>query len=324
MTDARRYDIGGHVLEVEMRRPELTGRLDGMIGPLRLEGGGDAEFRIDVDVGAPLPAPDEASLVYAGPLLEEGDCIYSQLGDTLYLEFPGIVRLEVDTARRASIVVDGKHLNRVGHSAGMLALSAACDATGQSVLHAAGLVLPDRDEVILLHAPSGTGKTTTSLALAQRGFGLCSDDVMVLNVDGGAVRAWGFPRGVKVHRRTAAMLPGLGDLVGPTWDRNDEQFLELQEIAGSVRIESAKPRPVAAVFHLVRASDGASSVRPTSQTDALASLALDNVRVGRTGLLGEQQRRFQVLARLVGQAPAFEVRVASSPIEIAGLIEGCL
>ncbi|TIT54542.1 MAG: serine kinase, partial [Mesorhizobium sp.] len=87
------------------------------------------------------------------------------------------------------------------------------------MLHTAGLTLPGRDAVVLIHAPSGTGKTTTSLALATHGFGLCSDDAMILNV-GATPVAWGLPRHVKIHEKTARMIPQVAPCLGPSWDRN--------------------------------------------------------------------------------------------------------
>lgn len=317
----RRYDLAGHILEIHAPGDDLARSLDDMIGPLVTDASGEPAFRIFMVVGTPQPAPQGSRLVYEGPLLEEGDCVYSECGAVLHLAFPGILSLSVDeVARSATLTAAPGHVRRIRQSLGMMALAAAVDATGQQVLHAAGLVLPDSERTVLIHAPSGTGKTTTALALAGAGFRLCADDVMVLRFGDEGVSAWGFPRGVKVHRKTAAMLPEVAKLMGPKWDAYDEQFVELPDLAPAVTVTNTQPRPVSALIHLVREGKERATIRPMARADALATLAFDNVRIGQTGLLASQQRRFAALGRLAAAVATYEISVGSDPVEVAALI----
>src|SRR5690606_27351699 len=116
------------------------------------------------------------------------------------------------------------------------ALYAMLHVTGQMLVHAAALRLPDADAALVLFAPSGAGKTTTSLALALQGFGLLTDDATVLS--GGdrstAACVWGLPRPPKVHRNTAELLPALGKLLGPKWNADGEQALSPEVLRSAI------------------------------------------------------------------------------------------
>ena len=206
----------------------------------------------------------------------------------------------------------------------MLALDAALDAGGQHMLHTAGLTLPDRDAVVLVHAPSGTGKTTTSLALATRGFGLCSDDAMILDVAAARPMAWGLPRHVKIHRKTAEMIPRVAPCLGPSWDRNGEQAVSLERLSVIVRIESPAARPVAALLHLARSADSETRLVAMARTDAMVALAMDNVRTGMTGLLPLQKRRLATIGKLVSLVPTFTLEVGARPAHAAARISAAL
>ena len=127
--------------------------------------------------GTPAAIPDTATVVYEGKIAWEGDCIYADDGGDMHLLFPDHISLALYPERKtADMVVSPASISRLSATAGMLAIDAAIDASGQFLLHSAGLTLPGSDRQVLVFAKSGTGKTTTSLALAEEGFGLCSDD----------------------------------------------------------------------------------------------------------------------------------------------------
>ncbi|MGX9182293.1 serine kinase, partial [Mesorhizobium sp. BHbdii] len=180
--------------------------------------------------------------------------------------------------------------------------------------------LPGQDALVLIHAPSGTGKTTTSLALATQGFGLCSDDAMILNVASGKPLAWGLPRQVKIHQKTAEMIPRVAPCLGPSWDRNGEQAVSLERLSEIVRIERPVARPVAALLHLARSADNETRLVRMARTDAMVALALDNVRTGMTGLLPLQKRRLATIGGLVSSVPTFTLEVGARPADAAAPI----
>jgi hypothetical protein len=176
--------------------------------------------------------------------------------------------------------------------------------------------LPGERRCILIHAPSGTGKTTTTIGLIKDGFGLCSDDAAFLKARNDGFCAWGFPSDLKVHQKTAAFAPWLAPAFTGEWDAEGEQPMARAALAAYGRVEDYEPRPVAALFRLVRSAGDETEVVPIRRADILMSLAADNVFVGLTGLLPIQRRRFDALARLAAAAPVLEIRAGSS---LAGL-----
>ena len=113
-------------------------------------------------------------------------------------------------------------------------------ASGLHLIHAACLLFPSQDEALVMFAPSGTGKTTTSLALARSGWRLFGDDATLLELDGGSPRVWALPRGLNVHQRTVQLLPWLSPAIKP-WRDREEQGVALETIAPLIAVARAGP-----------------------------------------------------------------------------------
>ena len=286
-----------------------------------MEGTAEPAFRLDVRYGTPAAVPEGAQIICDDPDHEAGECHFAEIGDDLYLLFPGRVSLTLDGGERsAEMVVAPGCEDKINATAGIHAIDAAISASGQYLIHSAGLTLPGGGASILVYGPSGAGKTTTALALAGAGFGLGSDDAMVLRINDAGASAWGLPRDLKVHRRTCALLPWLEPLVSEDWDDFDEQVLQRDQLRGVIEIEAARPVPITAICHLVRDKDPARTVVALSRTDALTSLVADNLRAGRTGLLPAGKRLFDALARLVLQVPVLEIHPDGDPAAMAPMI----
>jgi hypothetical protein len=317
------YGLNGQILGISAERPELWQDFDRMLAGLRIAEPVEPGFRLEIIETETLDETPHGSLVFDGEVPEDGCCRMIEDGGIIHLVFPG----------RQTVAINGgegwaERRIRPGAKAAwtpsMLVLDAALDAGGQHMLHTAGLTLPDSDAVVLIHAPSGTGKTTTSLALATQGFGLCSDDAMIVNVAPGKVVAWGLPRAVKIHQKTAQMIPQVAPCLGQTWDRNGEQPVSLARLAGIVRVENASARPVAALLHLARSADSQTRLVAMAGTDAMVALAVDNVRTGMTGLPPMQKRRLATIAGLVNAVPTFRLEVGARPADAAALIRAAL
>lgn len=289
-----------------------------MLGILRIEGV-EPDFRLDINEADVLDEAPGGSLVFDGEIPEDGYCRMVVDGGTVHLVFPGRQTVAInDEEGWAELRV--RPGAKAAWTLSMLVLDAALDAGGQHMLHTAGLTLPGHDALVLIHAPSGTGKTTTSLALATQGFGLCSDDAMILDLAADKPLAWGLPRHVKIHQKTAQMIPQVSPCLGPSWDRNGEQAVSLERLSEIVRIESPTARPVAALLHLARSADSETRLVPMARTDAMVALAIDNVRTGLTGLLPSQKRRLATIGRLVSSVPTFTLEVGARPADAAPLI----
>ncbi|MEP9389181.1 serine kinase [Mesorhizobium sp. KR9-304] len=318
---SRHFDLMGPVLRVNVEDDRLADRFGALLRGLAIETANDPAFTLTIQEGTPKSIPGAATTIYEGPVFWEGDCVYAEDGGRLYLSFPGRLSLMLDPeARAAQIVAAPDSVSRVGATAGMLVVDAAVDASGQFMLHAAGLTVPGTDAQVLVFAQSGTGKTTTSLALADSGFGLCTDDSMVIRLDGTEATGWGLPRDLKVHHNTAEMMPWLKPYLKGKWNDEGEQAITRAALSDRIRVETAARRPIAGVFFLERGNAERAVAAPLSQTDTLVSLAADNVRTGRTGLLKSHQRRFAGLAGLASSAPTFKVTVGSDPRSTAPAI----
>ncbi|RWM98114.1 MAG: serine kinase [Mesorhizobium sp.] len=317
------YDLNGRVIGISAERAELWPSFDLMLGTLRVNEAVEPGFRIDILETSALPENPEGKLAFDGEVPLDGHCRIIDAGDVVHLVFPGFQTASI-RADEGSAEIRVHPDSKVKWTLLMMVLDAALDSGGQYMLHTAGLTLPDSGALVLIHAPSGTGKSTTSMALASQGFGLCSDDVMILGATSEGTLAWGMPRKVKIHRNTAAMLPFLSPCLGDRWDAEGEQAVSLERLAEIIRIEDVRPRPVSALLHLARSTDGHTRLTRLARTDAMVALATDNVRTGLTGLLPMQQRRMASIAALVRAVPTFTLEVGSSPADAAGLIRGAV
>jgi hypothetical protein len=262
--------------------------------------------------GSPDDAPD-LPLLYEGPMLPSGiGCIYRSQGERRFLAVPG--RLSIDSGpdgRTGSVVVGPDGLALLSLEFGMMILAFTIWASGQTMIHAAALRLPDRDSAILIVAPSGAGKTTTSIALALQGFALLSDDAAVASrgPDGGW-RVWGVPRPLKVHHRTAALFPELAAALTGTYDGNGEQPLRAEAVPALAGAMPGIVLPVAAIVHLrERRREGPTAVPALAKPEMLVALAADNLRHSHKGTPGDQLAAFGVLAALVRDRPTFALHV---------------
>ncbi|MEN0000334.1 MAG: hypothetical protein AAF940_05565, partial [Pseudomonadota bacterium] len=228
-----------------------------------------------------------------------------------------------------STIMVGTHVDHVNHGVGeahVFALEHALEVAKTSLIHAAGLILDDGQGMILLHAPSGTGKSTTALALSMSGAKLAADDCTAVTFLPGdnQPKAWGLPRSAKVHERSFDMLPALrehmdlGDLV---FQGGEAMVDKARMTAAGFAIRQQSLLPVAAVVNL-RADHEATicSIKAQEPFDALHALMEDNLAVGKSGLDAVQELRLDVLSQLVGHTPCLEVQVAGPPLEIAARI----
>lgn len=189
----------------------------------------------------------------------------------------------------------------------MVALEEALNASGQTLIHCAALRPAGAEGLVLIHAASGTGKTTTALALAGAGFGFAADDAAVIGPDeGGAISAWGLPRALNLHRQSAAMLDWLRPALPDPWPDKEEVSVPQGNLPPPV-LQEPRVLPVLALIELRRGGDA--GLRPVSAGAALTALMADNIGVTASGLWPVQQGRLDLMVALAGQTPCYELRV---------------
>jgi hypothetical protein len=282
-----------------------------------------APFCIKIAHGSLPIASATAVLVFEGCVMPGGHCQLFIDGERTLLMFPGRGAMHVDHhAMCAHVTLHPGEEGSLGTTLGIAAIEAAAFAGGQAMIHAAALTLPDDSGMILLHAPSGVGKTTTSLALVAGGFGLESDDAAFIHSDG-VMKAWGMPRDLKVHRNSAAMMPWVQPMLTGPWNDEDERRLPRNTLNPFRRRGQHMPRPVAALFRLLRVGSRSES-RVSDRAQMLASLAADNVRSSRYGLLPIQAHRFQMLAQMSTSVPVYDLCIGKDLHRLPGLVHDCV
>lgn len=319
------FDLQGASLRVTAIQPVLVdffGRI--FAGRSRPLPTAPLAFGLTITSGEPLVPPAGVDLLYQGPILDEGEACYWQGAEGRILVFPGIISLTLsDTAREATIIVAPGAEERIVMTCGQLALQAALLAANQFLVHAAGLTLPD-GRMTLIFGRSGAGKTTSTLALAAGGLGLCSDDAIACNVSGDRPTAWGMPRNLKVHRRTAEMLPWVKPLLSGEWSADDERPVALSALRTTVSVESIAAREIAAIFVLERSGAPTSRCEPTSKAEVLALAAADNVRSTKLGVPRGERELFSRLGDLVRAVPAYRLAAGSDPTDLTAVMLAAL
>lgn len=283
------------------------------------------EFRLTVREGTPEAVPVGAATIYRGPVFGEGACHFAKADGRHYLQVAGRVALVLERdGRQAFMTVASGHEERAGMAAGIFALQAAINATGQFLLHAAGVTMPGSDDLAVIFGHSGAGKTTTTLSLCDAGFGLCSDDTMIFRATAQGTTAWGLPRNLKVHRNTAAMLDWVAPLLSGEWNDENERPLRQVDLKGRIRFTPSGRQRVAGLFKLERSGGTQSSVSEMGAADALAALAADNMRLGAPGLMAGEAKQFSALAGLVRCVPVFRLRAGTDLATIAPALMAAL
>jgi hypothetical protein len=227
---------------------------------------------------------------------------------------PGKIALTITPDRTAArMCVQRCSEALIGGSAGLYLIATVLATREQQLLHAASVRLPGTQNAILLFAPSGAGKTTAVLALALDGYGLLTDDASVLctgrDLSGEPHRVWGLPRSLKVHQRTAEMLPSIGALLSNRWNGEGEQVLTRSALRGVVDICVPKPLALVAIWVLGPRTLGPHALRPVKRSDVLVRVAADNVFRAPRGMLPDDLCRFQNLSRIVTDVPVWELSV---------------
>jgi hypothetical protein len=136
----------------------------------------------------------------------------------------------------------------------------------------------------------------------------------------GGFELWGLPRALKVHRRTAELMPWLTPHLPGAWDENGEQPLRLREVA-----EIAQPPPgsvlsLGAVVRLRERVAGPTRMERADKADLLVALAADNMRRGIGGTPDYQMRRFAILSQAVRERPAFDLRIGDDLADAGGAV----
>ena len=188
---------------------------------------------------------------------------------------------------------------------------------GITCLHASAIAMEDR--AVVLFGLAGAGKSTTAAAFALRGFPVLSDDVVVLAEHGDRFDVQpGYPR-INLWPDSVRALFGSEDAlppITPTWDK---RYLSLDR--NGCRFQST-PLPVGAIYILDEreAELTAPVIEAMVGGEAIMKLVA-NTYVNYLLDSEMRTREFDVLSRLLAEAPVRRVRPTADPSRIFELQE---
>jgi hypothetical protein len=303
-------DLNGPRMRFCARDEALLAPLDVTWLRMATEASDRTDYTLTISRGEVLPAPDDATLLFDGILPDKLPCVVTKVGSDEHYRVEDRISLLL-SKREARIVVAPGSENLVRRGLTTLAVGAALATDEQYLLHAAALSLPGREEAILIFGPSGHGKTTTSLSLLPAGFRLLTDDSCVIKREGGRDHVWALPRALKVHRRTAELLPWIRPSLTGSWDEEDEQGLAPAALARLGGVAPPRPHPIRAIVVLGKRSSGDHEFRSLAKAETLARIAGDNIGRNLGGVAPERRGRLVRIAELVSATPAFELRAGT-------------
>jgi len=266
---------------------------------------GSAPFRVSIETC------DQPRIAHGLPRTWKGvqpDGLFGAVfeeGERLVHAVESDVVMDIDHARGTARILAKATAARALHGTAIMQLVDACMGYfGRHLVHAGALVDPASGRALLLSVRSGGGKTTTSLALSRKGFALMTDDATILGETNDRPQVWGMPRPLKVHSRTAELLPWLGPLPD-RWDQHGEQPVELASLADRISLAGTGGVPLGTIIEIGKRSNGAHSLKPLSKSEALIALAHENVAGRPLGVTPRAQRRFAAISRAVAAADTF-------------------
>ncbi len=319
--ERRDYDLHGQRLSVVGSAGAPVSFLDAILA-VHSTSQDAAHWRIDLDITATLPRPPRRAPRWEGILPEGLTARLAEAPDREVLQAPDNYRIELDAARRtARITVLPGSAAWLSATPAFWLLGRVLESADRHLLHAATLTRPARGDAVLLFAPSGTGKTTTGLALARNGYRLLGDDAAVVDPSADGPLVWSLPRAIRLHRQTVTLLPWLeafltrgnsGKVTGGGGEE-DSVVLPFSALNENLAMACSGRFRCGGILVLEPPNPTAHRVAPLERSEALLRIMLDNVRLPPRGLDGRGERRFDALAGLVRAAPAIALSVGPDP-----------
>jgi len=320
-----RYVIPGLAFNIVAEREGLAAPIfPQLVGFQQPEGPVAHEIRVREAAGDDIPT--EGEVIWSGKLIDGLYAEISTQGNRQQFRVPGKLSIVEELGKpHTDVQVTAAAEQPFRSMAGAVLFDMVLRGHGLMTIHSASLMVPGRDELMLLFAPSGFGKTTTSLALALGGYGHMGDDVVILRQEGTDLFGWGMPRTLKVQRRTAAMFPEILPHLGEFGGEEDEAPLTRAALAELMPLpDASKSYKIAAVVVVGPRSEGEASLARLSKGDALSVILSDNIGLLGGGVPRSQQVLFRLLSKLVGATPTFRLDAGNQPHRIAPAFDAAL
>lgn len=330
------YDIHGLNLKIGADTPDLLVCAEELFGNFRASHGAENSWTITLRRGEfdPTKAPKSGKLLWRGELAP-GVLATNYVGPG-YRRFDLINRgsCTLDLPRReVQITMLPSASPRTSHYFLMSSLCTGLTRASHMPIHASCLAARRDGEPcsVLIIAPSGTGKSTTSYGLTSGGWKLMGDDLSLLHIasepvaghqvsgakatsqkkSGQRVLAWGYPRHCHVRRPTFELLPWLREL--PLTRIAADETWQFPLRALGARAIGPKPQllPAGLIMLLDRPNRMGHRCERVDPATALAWICQENVQPIEGYTDPDAHAIFVTFGQLVRQTPA--VRVSAGP-----------
>jgi hypothetical protein len=221
-----------------------------------------------------LPAPDDAALLFDGILPDNLPCVVTKVGSDEHYRVEDRISLLL-SKREARIVVAPGSENLVRRGLTTLAVGAALATAEQYSSRRSPLALPGRGEAILIFGPSATARRRHPCRFCRQVFGCSPTTPASSNARQGIATVWALPRALKVHRKTAELLPWIRPELTGTFDEYGEQGLAPAALARLGSVAPPRPHPIRAIIALGKRSSGDHEFRGLPKAEMLARVASD-------------------------------------------------
>jgi len=182
---------------------------------------------------------------------------------------------------------------------------------GLFLVHGFAAASPDQQQTILLVGRSGSGKTTTGLALLQAGWLYLGNDVVLLRATPDGVVALPTPGAViTVRSKTLELLPGLRPHLSPAEAHKGQ--IQVQAVAAGW----AEPGRVTRVY-FPRVEGEQTILHPLSKAIAWSKLMEESVDRWDAAAL---PAHLELLSQLSQQARLFDLRLGPDVEELVGTL----
>ena len=315
----RAYDLQGCILGIVSDEPEIGNFLEPILAPLACPASA-CDWIASLKPVAAIDTPMSGSRIFDSTLPEGLPAIMVEQDGMRRLIVPGHFAMLFSRPGKTTEVryVPGR-TTALNGTAAFWMLGDILSAHGQHLLHGASVVDPKSDEAIAIFAPSGTGKTTTVLALARSGFHFAGDDAVVLSSGDDGCRIWSVPRRLKIDRRTADMLPWLAPCLTEDWSAGEQTFAR-DGLSALVTLSKPRRRRVGLVVMLMPPNDAGPVVTPIFKPEALAAIATDNLRVAPSGVDPDNAAALAALSRLIASTRVVALSAGPDPGSLAAAI----
>jgi hypothetical protein len=255
-----------------------------------------------------LPA-DLPGAVRFGPYLQACP------GDALF-EWPRVARFRVREGRQIDIqIAEGSDKRRAAELAHSAPLGALVHQRGELPLHASTVTRPCDGRTFLIAGASGTGKSTTAAAFAQRGWKVLNDDLSRLTITESGALVWPGFHALKLWGRSCQLLDLDVSQLSAVYEAKPKYLWSSDKVEG--------PRVVSAIVELHCGGEGEMSLTRSLGSAAIQMLLRQTFRPRLVRALGIREAHFARVVQVARWTPCFRLHNTHTvaPLVVATRLE---